>query len=85
MDLLVEGPDGYTVIDYKTDAMSNDGDLDAAIDHYRGQAAGYALAIEQTLGRPIVRCVFLFLRPSRCCRPRDHRSSRRQDRGVTPC
>ena len=62
VDLLLEGPDGYTVVDYKTDAATTEADLDASLARYRAQGAAYALAVEQTLGRPVERCVFLFLR-----------------------
>ncbi len=65
VDLLIEGPDGLTVVDYKTDAVRTDDDLDTARDTYRLQGASYAVALEQALGRPVVRCVFLFLRAGR--------------------
>jgi ATP-dependent helicase/nuclease subunit A len=63
VDLLVEGADGLTVVDYKTDAAPTTADIDAAATRYRLQGASYAVAIEQALGRPVTRCVFLFLRP----------------------
>jgi ATP-dependent helicase/nuclease subunit A len=63
IDLLVEGPDGFTVVDYKTDAVVSDEDIDAAVDRYRLQGATYALAVGRVLGRPVTRCLFLFLRP----------------------
>jgi ATP-dependent helicase/nuclease subunit A len=62
VDLLIDGPDGLTVVDYKTDAVRDDSDLDAVGDAYRWQGAAYAVALEQALGRPVVACVFLFLR-----------------------
>ncbi len=62
IDLLVEGPDGYTVVDYKTDAVATEGDLDRALHRYRLQGAAYALAVQQALGVTVTRCVFLFLR-----------------------
>ncbi|HEY5153445.1 MAG TPA: PD-(D/E)XK nuclease family protein, partial [Acidimicrobiales bacterium] len=62
IDLLVEGPDGLTVVDYKTDAATTDAEIDAAVARYRLQAAAYAVAVEGALGRPVTRCVFLFLR-----------------------
>jgi ATP-dependent helicase/nuclease subunit A len=62
VDLLVDGPGGLTVVDYKTDAAPTDGDLDAAVERYRLQGAAYAVALERLLGRPVDRCVFLFLR-----------------------
>ena len=63
VDLLVDGPDGLTVVDYKTDAAPGPAEIDAAVARYRLQGASYAVAVEQALGRPVSRCVFLFLRP----------------------
>ncbi len=61
IDLLVEDHDGYHVIDYKTGAGWDGGDLDRALARYRPQGAAYALAVEAALGRPVNRCTFLFL------------------------
>ncbi len=63
IDLLVDGPDGLVVVDYKTDSASTPAELDRALERYSIQGASYAVAIEQALGRPVERCVFLFLRP----------------------
>ena len=62
IDLLIAGPDGYTVVDYKTDAVVTDSDLERAVERYRLQGATYALAVERALGVTVSRCVFLFLR-----------------------
>ena len=62
VDLLFESPAGLTVVDYKTDAVSGDEDLDRAAERYRLQGATYALALERALGTTVARCVFLFLR-----------------------
>jgi ATP-dependent helicase/nuclease subunit A len=62
IDLLIAGPDGYVVVDYKTDAVVTDADLDRAVERYRLQGATYALAVRRALGVPVARCVFLFLR-----------------------
>ncbi len=61
IDLLVEHDDGLVVVDYKTDQMP-DAALDAAVSRYAVQGAAYAVALEATLGRPVVRCVFVFAR-----------------------
>ena len=45
-DLAFEEADGWTVVDFKTDA-----DLDAALDAYRRQVALYARALTQATGR----------------------------------
>jgi len=62
VDLLVESDEGLIVVDYKTDAVGGDDEVDRAVERYRLQGATYALALERALGRPVVRCVFLFLR-----------------------
>ncbi len=62
IDLLIEGPDGLIVVDYKTDHVPNDADIDAAMARYRIQGAAYALALESALGRPVTRVVFVFAR-----------------------
>ena len=63
IDLLYEAPDGYVVVDYKTDALPGDGAIDDAMQRYRPQGAAYALALSDALGRPATRCVFVFLTP----------------------
>jgi len=62
IDLLVETPDGLVVVDYKTDRVDGDADLDAALARYGVQGAAYAVALETVLGRPVSRCVFVFAR-----------------------
>ena len=65
VDLLYETADGeLVVVDYKTDALREGEAVDAAVAHYRLQTASYALMLEQTLGRPVARCVLLFLHPN---------------------
>ncbi len=63
IDLLVADGDDLTVVDYKTDTARTDAELDAALERYRPQGAAYALALEEVLGRPVSRCVFVFARP----------------------
>ena len=62
VDLLVEGPDGLVVIDYKTDSIRSEEDIDAKLDAYELQAAAYAVALEQATGERVVDCRFVFLR-----------------------
>ena len=62
VDLLLRSPDGLVVVDYKTDAVTSDDELDAAVGRYSIQGAAYALALEAALGEPVVRCVFVFAR-----------------------
>ncbi len=62
LDLLIEGPDGLQIVDYKTDRAATEGDLDQALDRYRLQGAAYAVAVEAAVGSPVAACTFLFLR-----------------------
>ncbi|MHB1585317.1 MAG: PD-(D/E)XK nuclease family protein, partial [Acidimicrobiales bacterium] len=62
VDLLVEDAGGLAVVDYKTDRVPEGDDLEAAMSAYRWQGAAYAVALEVSLGRPVRRCTFLFLR-----------------------
>ena len=64
IDLLIETPTGFVVVDYKTDRAPRDEDIDAATARYTPQGAAYALALEAVLGQPIARCVFVFARES---------------------
>ena len=61
VDLLYETDEGLVVVDYKTDAVRTDADIDAAVDRYRLQGATYALALERSLGRPVAGCTFVFV------------------------
>jgi ATP-dependent exoDNAse (exonuclease V) beta subunit len=61
VDLVYRGPDGLVVVDYKTDAWSNDADLGVKVARYRLQGAAYAVALEQTTGESVAECVFVFL------------------------
>jgi ATP-dependent helicase/nuclease subunit A len=62
VDLLVETLEGLVVVDYKTDQVPTDDELDAAMHRYRAQGATYALALQRALGTPVARCVFVFAR-----------------------
>jgi ATP-dependent exoDNAse (exonuclease V) beta subunit len=62
VDLLIDTPDGLVVVDYKTDQVPSEAELDAAVARYSVQGAAYAVALETALGRPVVRCVFVFAR-----------------------
>ncbi len=61
IDLLVDGPNGLEVIDYKTDYIGSALDLDDLLGRYRLQGASYAVAVEEILGRSVEFCTFLFL------------------------
>ena len=63
IDLLYEVPDGsFVVVDYKTYASDERPDLHHK-PGYRLQIAAYALMIAESTGRPVSRCVFVFLGP----------------------
>lgn len=62
VDLLLHRPDGLVVVDYKTDQVPGDADLDAAVARYSPQAATYAAALEAVLHERVVAGVFIFAR-----------------------
>ena len=53
--------DGLVVVDYKTDRIDGPAGLDAAAARYGPQVASYALALEAATGRPVRRCVLVFV------------------------
>ncbi|HZU79032.1 MAG TPA: 3'-5' exonuclease, partial [Acidimicrobiales bacterium] len=61
VDLLVEDEDGLVVVDYKTDRLVDAESERHARERYGRQVAAYAEAVEAATGRPVVRCVLLFL------------------------
>lgn len=64
VDLLVETAEGLVVIDYKTDTVSSDAEVDAKLDRYELQAASYAVALEAVTGQTVSECRFVFCRPA---------------------
>ncbi len=64
VDLLVETAEGLVVVDYKTDTVRSDADVDRKLDSYELQAATYAEALEIATGLPVIECRFVFCRPS---------------------
>jgi len=61
VDLCFDDGSGWVVIDYKTDSVESDEELERAYERYRLQAAAYALALGAATGKPVQRCVLLFL------------------------
>ncbi len=61
VDLVYRRGDGLVVVDYKTDAWTDDADLHAKVERYRLQGASYAVALEQATGEAVAECVFVFL------------------------
>lgn len=65
VDLCFEGRGGgWTIVDYKTGACSRVEDVEASAQRYSRQAAAYAVALEDATGRPVTRCVLVFVLPS---------------------
>jgi ATP-dependent helicase/nuclease subunit A len=65
IDLLFEESGGLVVVDYKTDVLDTDEELQERSAHYRIQAGAYALAVQVATGRPVHQVVLLFLQPRR--------------------
>jgi ATP-dependent exoDNAse (exonuclease V) beta subunit len=61
-DLLMKEPDGWKVVDFKTDKVDEDGVAKRAA-HYALQGACYALCLSPVIGEPIKEVIFYFLRP----------------------
>ena len=62
VDLVYETAAGHlVVVDYKTDAVGSDRDLDALVVRYRLQLAAYACVLEAVLERRVARGVLVFL------------------------
>ncbi len=62
IDLCIETPDGFVVVDYKTDRVADD-DLERFVATYRLQLAAYALMLETVTSRSVLDCRLLLLRP----------------------
>ena len=62
IDLLFEEENGLVVVDYKTDAVTEE-QLPQVIDRYRLQGGAYAHAISQITGKRVKEVVFLYLQP----------------------
>jgi ATP-dependent helicase/nuclease subunit A len=60
IDLLYDTPDGYVVVDYKTDSVGAH-NVDDVLARYRPQALAYAFVLSEQLERPVARCEFVFV------------------------
>ncbi len=65
IDLLFEEEDGFVIVDYKTDALGTEDEIERAMARYRLQGGGYALALSRAIGATVKEVSFLFLEPSR--------------------
>ncbi|NLH00627.1 MAG: hypothetical protein GX488_01785, partial [Clostridiales bacterium] len=61
VDCCIEESGLLTVIDYKTDFVSED-TLSELAEHYRKQISAYAYAMSKVLGKPVRSCLLCFLR-----------------------
>ena len=62
IDLLIDGPGGLTIVDYKTDDVNAAG-VSASASQYRRQVGLYAWAVGEVTGKPVREAVLLYLRP----------------------
>ncbi|MDW7650040.1 MAG: helicase-exonuclease AddAB subunit AddA [Bacillota bacterium] len=69
IDLLLQTPQGYIIVDYKTDRMPAGG-TDELRDRYREQIRYYALAVETVLKRPVTAAYLYFFEAAECLRVR---------------
>jgi ATP-dependent helicase/nuclease subunit A len=65
IDLLFEDDKGLVIVDYKTDTLESDEEIQRSMDSYRLQGGAYALALGKSSGRLVKEAVFLFLQPQR--------------------
>ena len=63
IDLLFEDDAGLVIVDYKTDALTSQEEIQKSMASYRLQGGAYALALKKSCGRPVTEAVFLFLQP----------------------
>ena len=65
IDLLFEEEDGFVIVDYKTDAIRSEDEIEQAKTRYRLQGGAYALALSKAAGVTVKEVSFLFLQPNR--------------------
>ena len=63
IDLVFEEQDGLVVVDYKTDAVTEE-QLPKVMHRYRLQGGAYAHTIGRITGKPVKEVVFLYLHPN---------------------
>ena len=62
IDLLIDGPDGVSIVDYKTDRLTSK-EVQELGPEYEIQLGLYAWAVAETTKRPVTGATLLFLRP----------------------
>ena len=65
VDLLFEEGDGLVIVDYKTDSLNNEEDIQQSMGSYRLQGGAYALALQTSSKKSVKEAVFLFLQPGK--------------------
>jgi ATP-dependent helicase/nuclease subunit A len=70
IDLLIEGPDGLEIVDWKTDQITPE-EVEARLDSYRLQAGLYALGIQAATDLPVSRITYVFVSARREISPGD--------------
>ncbi|NLK01142.1 MAG: helicase-exonuclease AddAB subunit AddA [Clostridia bacterium] len=61
IDCFVEKPGGILVIDFKSDRIRNEGQLDERVKYYLGQLRFYTLALERILQKPVIGVYLYFV------------------------
>jgi len=64
IDLLFEEEDGFVIVDFKTDAVGSEEEVEQAMARYRLQGGAYALALSKAAGVKVKEVWFLFLEPN---------------------
>ncbi|MXZ22899.1 MAG: AAA family ATPase [Caldilineaceae bacterium SB0665_bin_25] len=64
IDLLFEEEDGFVIVDFKTDAVGSEEEVEQAMARYRLQGGAYALALSKAAGVKVKEVSFLFLEPN---------------------
>ena len=59
IDCLIDTPEGFVILDFKTDRVTEKG-MQTRAEQYRPQLAAYALAVEEVFDRPTVRQMLYF-------------------------
>ena len=59
IDCLIDTPEGFVILDFKTDRVTEDG-ISARAAQYRAQMQAYMLAVREIFARPVCRCGLYF-------------------------
>ncbi|MCY4174915.1 MAG: UvrD-helicase domain-containing protein [Acidimicrobiaceae bacterium] len=64
IDLVYRSDEGLVIVDWKTDEITGEADVEAKLARYRLQGAAYTAALEAATGEPVARMVFVFVNSS---------------------